>query len=244
VAARYFKNIDEDGRSANALRDEIISELSGAISADDAMSRYDRWCEDARNRGRIAPTPVNDFAADERVGTLRYRDSFAARTAKALRSDPELRGVDESDIQEVINWLFGEPCTIEPNVARFLYDTILADRLMDASLWWLYRMTPRTDDPLADADLECLPWRLGLPRARTGSKYVGLSVDPDLLASPRLATFIDVSWDSHEFWRPTGKTEPRADKPVACSSEGFDEFVSGAPAFRSATFPAKVFMAR
>jgi hypothetical protein len=126
MPVRHFDNINSDQKSPEAIRDEIIAVLSSAADDTDAAVRYAAWCRKVMSENRIGPSALGDFQRDERVGNLRYRDNFAAAVADVLRMDPALGGADETDIEELIKWMFGEPTSIEPRTASYLFELILS----------------------------------------------------------------------------------------------------------------------
>jgi hypothetical protein len=157
------------------LRDEIVHLLADAVDPNDAATRYNNWCQSALADGRVPPSSIGDFAIGERLGHLRYRRNFASNISDVLRADRAHGGVDETDIEELVKWLFGEPSNIEIAAATFLFTLLLADCPIDARRVWLFRTDRRDREPFASYDVTCLPWQLGLPLVRSGSSYVGLS---------------------------------------------------------------------
>lgn len=244
VPVQCFQNIDTDQRVSDDLRDEIVHLLAAAADQKDAATTYNRWCQSALADGRVLPSPIGDFANGERLGHLRYRGNFASNISDVLRADRAHGGVDETDIEELVKWLFGEPSNIEIAAATFLFTLILAECPIDTRRAWLFRTDHRDHEPFASYDVTCLPWQLGLPLARSGSSYVGLDVNAAALTDARFATFVDVIWSSLAFWRPTGRTEPRDDSPSTCERVGLTELLANAPKFRDIRFPSFTFSAK
>ena len=191
VPMRYFENIDRDRHTPESVRDEIIEVLRTAGSVDEARTRYEAWRRGASATG-VAPSLIRDFGREEKVGSLRYRRSFADIVAEMLRSDPTMGGADATDLEELISWLLGEPTTIEPAAALFLFDTILSSRPIDMRLVWLWRSERRGPDPFAGCEITCLPWRLGLPSpvpARNTCGFASSQRSWIALASPHSSTY-------------------------------------------------------
>src|SRR5262249_4919604 len=99
VPLRHFENIDRDNYAPEDLRDEALQALSGASDADDAGRRYEAWREATTGDGH-APVHTTHFEEKERVGRVRYRDSYASALADILRQDEDLGGADESDLED------------------------------------------------------------------------------------------------------------------------------------------------
>ncbi len=236
VPIRCFANIDTDNFSSEAMRDEVIAALAVAVDALDAELRYEAWRRAAIANGRLSLHPVN-FEVEERVGRLRYRDNYESELADVLRSDALLGGADESDIEELIKWLFAEPSSIDQDAAEFLFEAILADKPIETGEGWYFRNPKRSPTPFDQGDPSCLPWRLGLKDVRLGSKYVGFNVDWRGLENPRIATFVEVLWQNHERWQPNGTSHPLGGMPAGCDPTGLEEFVARPPIFRAVAVP-------
>jgi hypothetical protein len=160
-----------------------------------------------------------------------------------LSRDPSLGVIDDSDLEELISWLFGDPADIEDDAANLLFELLLADRPIEAFVGWYFRGPLHGNKPYEGCKLDCLPWRLGLPNIRSGSRYAAFEMAADSVVTPMIATFCDVPWPYQEFWRPNGRTEPRADSPAGCEPEGLEEFLGGAPRFRSIRVPVQTISA-
>jgi hypothetical protein len=244
LPARHFSNIDLDPGAADALKEECIALLETAASEDDARNKYEVWRIGAKSAGKVPFVRVTDVGATERIGRLRYRDNYAADLADVLRRDPAIGGVDESDIDELVNWIFGEPTRLDPTVAQGLFELILFDALTEAvDTAWFFRTSDHGSGPFNVPEVGCLPWRLGLKFVRSGSRYAGFSIQATAVMDPRRPTFAEVHWDFHELWRPTGKTEPIPSCPKACVGEGLDELIAVPPRFRDTEIPLRLIAA-
>src|ERR1700685_2311931 len=190
LPARCFANIDEDNLCDADVRDDAIKSVSACADVAEARVKFEAWRAASTHR---IPKHSVFFEHSERVGRLRYRDYYASAIADVLRADAALGGVDESDIDELLKWVFGEPTSIDPSVATFLFELLLEDKPIEATIGWYYRTVGRDGTPFA-GNTSCLPWRLGLRFVSTGSRYIGFSVDAGTLSDARLPTFIDVQW--------------------------------------------------
>ena len=208
VPVQCFDNINSDHRVSEELRVEVLDLLAAASGVLDVALRYDDWR--ARAHHRNPPVSIPDFLANEAVGHVRYRPNFADKVCEILRGSRAHGGVDETDIEELIKWLFGEPSNMEPPAAEYLFQLILSEYPIDNSLVWMFRTDQRDNQPLSGRDVACLPWQLGLPLARSGSPYAGLTIPANAVADARFPTFLDVVWSSLPFWRPTESARRRA----------------------------------
>jgi hypothetical protein len=234
--APYFKNLQQDAHTADDLKVECCDHLATAKSAAECRVLFEEWRQAAVLAGKVSPPPIADFKPDERLGNIRYRDNYLDNLAKILRKDPDLSGVDASDLVELINWVFGEPSRLDDTVARALFDTILKGRRTDQWTVWFFRTDAADGDPFA-TETDCLPWRLGLRFVKSGSRYVGIDVGADKIVDPRLPTFLHVDWNNQEYWRPNGKTQPLATTPGSCSAGGLSELIAEPPVFDAVKLP-------
>jgi hypothetical protein len=241
VDDRRFFNIDQDNFSSHEIRNEIVAILETAASIEHAKDLYDAFREKAQADGKVNITD-KAFEPEERVGRLRYRPRYASDLADQLRNDPSLGGVDETEIDEVLNWVFGLPSAMETPAARFLFDRFLASKPIESQPGWWFRTPDRSPSPFA-VSASCLPWQLGLRFVTSGSEYISFEAEPQRLNTPRAATFLDVDWDMHDFWRPNGATEPLASTPATCDRTGLEELIAGPPVFRDVTVPTSIIKA-
>lgn len=240
--AQYFDNIEADSHSPDALKDECCTHLLIATDIDDCHLRFETWRESALREGKVSSPPIT-LPDGERLGHLRYRDNYADELAAVLNADPDLVGIDASDLTELLNWLFGEPTRLDPVAAQSLFSLILQDRQTERSEIWLFR-TASGAVSFGNPEAECLPWRLGLKYVSSKSRYIGFDVDSRGVANARIPTFPEVDWVNHEYWRPNGKTHPLAAIPGECQNEGLDELIAGPPIFGNVTIPLPTVSAR
>ncbi len=236
VPTRHFENIDGDTSCTDELRDEAITALAASADPVDAARRFSEWCRATRDAGRVPEHSIR-FEDRERVGRLRYRATYDSHLADILRLNSDIGGADESDIEELVKWIVGEPSALEDDAARFLFEQLVADQPIEVGTAWFFRGGGHGPRPFVDEEPGCLPWRLGLRYVCSGTEYVGFDVDAARIGNPRLATFVDVQWDYHAVWRPGGRTEPLSGTPDACKNEGLEELLATPPSFRDVHLP-------
>src|SRR5262245_37348891 len=156
VPERCFANIDTDNYSSDTLRDEVIETLATAVDESDAARKYEAWRQSSIANSKINVHPIG-FEREERVGRLRYRDTYESELAEVLRRDARLGGADESDIEELVKWIFGELSGMDPDTGKFLFDLILADKRIEGGQGWYFRTPQRSETPFDHGDASCLP---------------------------------------------------------------------------------------
>jgi hypothetical protein len=227
-----YTNIRDDEAVPLTIRQEVLAKIHACgdlASAREAFSKY------------LASSSIPDvavtFTAGIGLGHLFYSIGFFKHVAEMIGSGDESLVAAQFEVLRDTS----KPRRERRKALERLNRAMRGKPIRIAPVIWLYQMAHRTSgaaDLLRDIDA-CLPWRLALPRAATGSEYIHFEFAASVVNGRcKRPNCRDAGFDNLEIWRHGGVTMPHHARPSACDGfAGFNETLAPPPNYETASQP-------